>query len=100
MAYGIGRRIHAVRHDGAVAKHVVGLPIIGGVRAGLIPTCAGIANGDIAEESHGRDCIIGVVHPDAVVNASGGVFKRGCLVKNVGGTYTKVIVLIPIGDRT
>ena len=50
MANGVGRRIHAVWHDGTVTEHMVSLPIIGGVSTGLITTRACIANGDVAKE--------------------------------------------------
>ena len=97
MAHGVGRRIHAVRHDGTITEHMVGLPIISGIGAGLITTCAGIANGNVAKESHGRDRVVGVIHPDAIVNASGRICQSGRLAEDIGSTYTEVVVFIPIG---
>ena len=97
MAHRVGRRIHAVRHDGTVAQDVVGLPIIGRIRAGLIVAGMGIAHGEVTEEDDGGDSVVGVVHPNAVVNACGGILQSGCVAEDIGGTYAKVIVFIPIG---
>ena len=94
---GIGCRIHTIRHDGAVAKHVVGLPIIGGAGAGLVVAGMGIAHCQVTKEDDGGNGIVGVVHPDAVINASGRVVDVGHLTKGVGGTNAEIIVLIPIG---
>ena len=97
MANGVGCRIHAVRHDGTVTEHMVSLPIVGRVDAGLIIACMGITYSDIAEENDGRDRVVSVVHPNAVVNTSGRVGQRGRLAKDVGSTYTEVIIFIPVG---
>ena len=97
MADSVGGRIHAVRHDGAITEHVIGLPIIKRGGTGLIVSCMGIADCNVAEEGDGRNCVVSVVHPDAVVNACGTVLLSGGLVHDRCGTHTEVIVFIPIG---
>ena len=97
VAHVVGRRIHAVRHDGAVAKHVVGLPVVKRSGAGLVVAGMGITHGEVAEEGDGRNGVIGFVHPNAVVNACSSVFKCGGLVHYRCGTHAEVIVFIPIG---
>ena len=56
----------------------------------------GIANCEVTKEDDGRNGIVSIVHPDAVVNASGSVVDVGHLVKGIGGTNTEVIVLVPV----
>ena len=57
----------------------------------------GIADCNVAEEGDGRNCVIGVVHPDAVINTCGTVLLSGGLVHDRCGTHAEVIVFIPIG---
>ena len=96
----VGRRIHAEWHDGTITQHVIGLPVIGGTRTSLIVASMSIANGQVAEKDDGRNRIVGVIHPNAVINTRGRVVDIGHLAKSVGCTHTKVIVFIPIGYRT
>ena len=97
MAHVVGRRIHAIRHDGAVAKHMVGLPVVKRSGAGLVVAGMGITHGEVAEEGDGRNGVVGFVHPNAVVNTSCRVLLGRGLVHYRCGTHTKVIVFIPIG---
>ena len=99
MADIVGAGIHTVRHDGTVAEDMVSLPIIERASTGLIVASVSIANGQVAEEDNGRNGVVGVIHPDAVVNTCGCIVDVGHLTKGTGGTNTKVIILIPIGYR-
>ena len=65
----VGRRVHAVGHDGTVAEHMVGLPIVKRRGMGLVVARMGIAHGQVANKNHRRHGVIGVVHPNAVVAA-------------------------------
>ena len=83
---------------------MIGLPIIGGrataaATIGIVPSIS-IANSDVAEESHGRNGVVGVVHPNGVIHARGRVVDVGRAAERVGGSHAKVIVFIPIGVRT
>ena len=78
---------------------MISLPIICGratAAAGGIVPCISIANGDIAQKSHGRNGVVGVIHPNGVVNACGTASLGGRVAEGVGGTYAEIIIFIPI----
>ena len=61
--------LHAVGHNRAVAKGVVGLPIIGVDVVSMRAAGMGIAHGKVADKRHGCNGVEAVIHPNGIVNA-------------------------------
>ena len=99
MAHDVRAGIHAERHDGTVAEHMVGLPIISRVGTGLIVACMSIAYGQVAQEDHGRNGVVSVVHPDAVINTRSRIVDIRSTAEGVSSTYSEIVILVPVGVR-
>ena len=99
MAYVVGGRLGVVRHHGTVAEALIGSPIIFVCNTALVSIGMSVCHGHIAGKGHRVQGVHLCVVKHEVINTGCGLRHSGSLAHRVGGAYTKIIILIPIGFR-
>ena len=99
MANIVSSRPFEIRHHGAVAKTLVGSPIVFVRDATGIIVSMSIGHGHIADERHRVQGVEARIVEQGIIDTRLGLSLRGHLIKSRGSTYTEIVVLIPIALR-
>ena len=74
VADGVFGRLDAEGQDGTITQGVVGLPVVKRAAVeGITQGLGGVA-GQVADEHHGGDGVVGIISPHGIVEAHGGLF--------------------------